>query len=111
MNLGKAIRMCRTQRELTQTELASRACISKSYLSLIERGKRDPSFSTFQDIAAALDIPESILVFLAADTAKIEALSPDLAQKLSLTTLKLIGTPHEPADLQEETHSKDQIAC
>jgi transcriptional regulator with XRE-family HTH domain len=99
MNLGKAIKLCRTQREFTQAELADRACISKSYLSLIERGKRDPSFSTFQDIAAALEIPESILVFLAADSAGIEALNPDLAEKLSHTTLKLIGALDEPTSL------------
>jgi transcriptional regulator with XRE-family HTH domain len=100
MNLGRAIKLCRTQKNLKQTELADRADISVSYLSLLERGKRDPNFSTVQNIAAALNIPVSILVFLAAEDDEIANISTELAEKLSYTALKLIeASANESASL------------
>jgi transcriptional regulator with XRE-family HTH domain len=90
MNLGRAIKLCRTQRNISQGELATLADVSVSYLSLIERGKRDPNFSTVEKIAKALNVPMSILMFLAADTSEISDISPQLAEKLSYTALKLI---------------------
>lgn len=99
MNLGRAIKLCRTQRNLNQSDLAERANISVSYLSLLERGKRDPNFSTVQDIAAALKIPVSILVFLAADEKELTGISPELAEKLSYTALKGIESSNHEAQL------------
>lgn len=90
MNVGKAIRLCRTQRGLNQSELANIAGISVSYLSLLERGKRDPTFSTVENIASALDVPVSILVFLAANEEEMSGLSPELREKLSYTALQLM---------------------
>ena len=91
MNIGKAIRTCRIQKNLKQSELAEKANISVSYLSLLEQGKRDPSFSTVEEIASALNIPVSILVFLAAEKSEVAELSPEIAEKLSFTALQLIG--------------------
>jgi len=50
MNLGKAIKLCRVQKNTNQKELARLANISVSYLSLFERNKRDPNFSTLKNI-------------------------------------------------------------
>jgi transcriptional regulator with XRE-family HTH domain len=90
MNLGKAIRLCRIQRGLNQSKLANIAGISVSYLSLLERGKRDPTFSTIEEIASALDVPVSILVFLAANDEEMSGLGSELREKLSYTALRLI---------------------
>lgn len=95
MNLGRAIRLCRTQRGLSQTELANNAGISVSYLSLLERGKRDPTLTTVGEIANALDIPVSILVFLAANEDDVSGLSPELREKLAYTALRLIEGSNE----------------
>ena len=96
MDLGNAIKLCRVRRKLNQTELASLSGISVSYLSLLERGKRDPNFSTIQNIAEALRIPVSILIFLAAEGNEIENIDKELAEKLSHTALKLIeASNHE----------------
>ncbi len=99
MNLGRAIKLCRTQRNLNQSDLAELANISVSYLSLLERGKRDPNFSTVQDIASALKIPVSILVFLGADEKERAGISPELAEKLSYTALKSIETSNYEAPI------------
>lgn len=88
--LGRAIKLCRTQRGLNQTELAQAAGISFSYLSLLERGKRDPTMSTIENLANALAVPVIMLIFLAEDDAGKAALSAELLEKLSYKTLQLI---------------------
>jgi transcriptional regulator with XRE-family HTH domain len=89
MHLGTAIRFCRLQRDLTQPELARRAGVSPSYLSILERGKRDPSFSVIEKIARGLDVPLSLLVFIATDPSEIEGLPAELTEKLSAATMNL----------------------
>lgn len=91
MNIGNAIKLCRTQKGYTQSQLSEKANISVSYLSLLEKGKRDPNLSTLQDISTALDVPTSILMFLASDKEDLDGVSEELAEKLSLTVLKLIS--------------------
>jgi len=93
MNLGKAIKLCRTRKDLSQTELAKAADISVSYLSLLERERRDPSLSTMEKIAAALKVPMSILMFLAADSNELSDIDPQLVEKLSYVALRLSDFP------------------
>lgn len=90
MNLGHAIKLCRTQKGLTQSELAKLADISVSYLSLLESNKRDPNFSTVRKISSAINIPFSVLVFLAADRSELATLEKELVEKMSYTALELI---------------------
>jgi transcriptional regulator with XRE-family HTH domain len=90
MNIGKAIKICRIQKNLRQSDLAKIANISVAYLSLLEQGKRDMNFSTLNSIANALDIPVSILVFLGTDSEELKEISPDLFNKLSITALELV---------------------
>ena len=65
MNLGKAIKLCRVQCELSQVELANHSGLTVSYISLLENNKRDPSFSTIQEIANTLNITVSGLMRIA----------------------------------------------
>lgn len=95
MSIGKAIRLCRTQRDLSQSELATVAEISVSYLSLLERDKRDPTFSTVVGIARALDVPVSILAFLAASDEELSKLGSELREKLSYVALQSVKILNE----------------
>jgi transcriptional regulator with XRE-family HTH domain len=90
MNIGNAIRLCRTQQGLTQEELAEKANLSTSYISLLEQNKRDPAFSTIENIAMRLGIPTSIFLFLASDPAELSSVDKELAEKLSFTALQFI---------------------
>ena len=90
MKLGNAIKMCRERKGMSRGELSELTKLSLSYLSLLENNKRDPHVSKLSKIADALEIPVSVLVFLAADKNEIESVSSELAEKLSLLTLKLI---------------------
>ncbi len=56
-NLGERVRMLRRQRGLTQEALAEALDLSVAYVSLIERGGRNPPFTTVVAIARALDVP------------------------------------------------------
>ena len=66
MNLGKAIKRCGTVTKLTLDQLSKDSGISKSHLCLVENNDREPSISTIKSIANALDLPLTVLVFLAA---------------------------------------------
>ena len=90
MNFSKALKLCRTQKGISKTELAEKAGLSVSYLSLLEQGKRDPVLSTIDSICKALNIPSSIFMFLASDVNELNGISTELAEKLSLTALQLM---------------------
>ena len=60
--LGKRFRDLRKQKRLTLTRMAKMTRRSVSLLSQIETGKVNPSFSSMQSIADALDVPLSQLI-------------------------------------------------
>jgi len=55
------IKLWREHRGLTQQELATRAGISKPYLSQIETGKRQGTVETLSSIARSLNVPLDVL--------------------------------------------------
>lgn len=93
MNIGQAIQLARTKRKLSQKGLATLAGISVSYLSLLERSRRDPPLSTLQRIAAALGMPLEILFFLGAEDSELGSLNRELAGQLAITALELLNGP------------------
>lgn len=60
--LSKAIRMQRLERDLSQEQLAELCDMDQTYLSQIERNKRQPSLKTLRKIAKALGLKLSDLV-------------------------------------------------
>lgn len=59
--LSKAIRMQRLEKELSQEQLAERCDMDQTYLSQIERAKRQPSLKALRKIARALELDLSQL--------------------------------------------------
>jgi DNA-binding XRE family transcriptional regulator len=80
--LGQRVRELRTQRaeRLTQEELARRAGISVSFLSMIERGERVAHLKTFAALADALDV---LLAELFSGVDQEPSSASDLARPLS----------------------------
>ena len=58
-SIGSALRELRKGRELSLATVASRAGLTKGFLSQVERGAKDPSISTLVRLARALDVPIS----------------------------------------------------
>jgi transcriptional regulator with XRE-family HTH domain len=54
--LGQAIRIARSRRQWTQKDLGQRSGVDQGYISDIERGERDLSFSTQRRLANALGL-------------------------------------------------------
>lgn len=59
---GKVLKQLRTQKGLTQDELAYKAGLARNYISLLEQCRRTPSLTTVILLAKALDVlpPELI---------------------------------------------------
>lgn len=55
--LGLRIRVLRTARRLSQTELAAAADVARSLLGSAERGDHPAGLLTYIRLAAALDVP------------------------------------------------------
>ncbi|WGO84688.1 helix-turn-helix domain-containing protein [Arsenophonus apicola] len=91
MNIGQAIKLCRTQRGFSQTELAQQAECSVSYLSMLENNKRDPTLSTMTKIANALRIPVGIIFFLGAEGDDLTGIDKSLQGELARTALELLN--------------------
>ena len=70
MNIGRAIKDIRKEKDWSQEELATRANITQAALSQIERGKR-PGNETIKKLAAALNVPESLLYAMALDREEV----------------------------------------
>ena len=93
MNLGRAIKMCRTQRGMSQLDVALKSDCSVSYLSMLENNKRDPALSLTEKIAHALDVPISILFFLASEKDELSGIDKSLTGELSRMALDLLNDP------------------
>lgn len=61
MEIGEKLRVTRLQKRMTLADLSERSGVSKSLLSMIERGRSVPTITTFQKIATALGITASSL--------------------------------------------------
>ncbi len=85
MLLGETVRRFRLASGLSQSELAARANLSASFLSLVERGKREPGIGVLRRLAAELRVPLGIL--LAAALAVEDVSTDDEILRDALTRL------------------------
>jgi transcriptional regulator with XRE-family HTH domain len=65
--LGKAIRLLRVSRELTQGELAASAGVSTSHVWALESGKKEPGVLLLERIANALGVPLELFLVAVTD--------------------------------------------
>ena len=104
--IGQQIKLYRKKKGYTLEGLSERCGLSTSYLSLLERGKNNPTILTIQEICAALDISisdlfndieknrfiirkdERELIFSEKDTVKYYSLS-DRAWPVQLITIEV----------------------
>lgn len=68
-HLGQAIRRHRELIRLSQEELADRARMDRTYISGVERGRRNPTIRVLQHIAEALGVDLDVLFATARDIA------------------------------------------
>lgn len=90
MNLGKALKICRAAKNLSLDEVSSRTGVSASYLSRVENGKREPPLELVSKLAAALELPPALLIFLASEPEEIQGIDQATAQRFSDLALELL---------------------
>lgn len=82
-DFAKAFRVIRAAYGLQQAELANRIGISASQLSLIEKGKRQPSLRVIGNLGTATGVPTSLITLLASDADEVAVQDvSDLAKAL-----------------------------
>ena len=54
---GKNLKLLRTQQNISQEEFADKTKLDRTYISGLERGKRNPSYLTLIKLAKTLNIP------------------------------------------------------
>ncbi len=97
MNVGHAIKFCRQQKKLSILTVATRAGLSPSYVSLLERNARDPSLSTMEKISRSLEVPLSVLMFVGTSQGELVSIPAEITEKLAAATFKLLSAvPDEP---------------
>jgi transcriptional regulator with XRE-family HTH domain len=64
MQLGNAIRMVRTAKRMKQQEVADGTGCDVSYISLLETGRRDPTWSMLQKICSAMHVKLTLVIAL-----------------------------------------------
>lgn len=90
MNIGHAVKICRSAKKLSLGDLAGRTELSTSYLSMIETGKREPTLASVEKIAAAMGVPTPILLFLAAEDGELDGIDAETAQRLSVAVMNVV---------------------
>jgi len=101
MQYGRAIRIVRAARALSQGQLASAAKLTPSYISLLEADKRNPTLSVLNSIAKALDVPLHLLILFASDEKDLRGITPEQAKALGVNFLELIGETSSPPRRQQ----------
>ena len=67
---GKVLRDLRIESKLSQEKLAELSGLDRTYISLLERGLRQPTITTIFDLSTALNIPASTIIKAVEDSLK-----------------------------------------
>ncbi|HST54529.1 MAG TPA: helix-turn-helix transcriptional regulator [Solirubrobacteraceae bacterium] len=94
--LGYSVRRLRQARHLTIDTLAETAQMHPTYLSGIERGERNPTWTKLCNLADALDVSVSTIVAVAESRSRRVA-QPDL-DELELELIRPRQSPDEDTD-------------
>lgn len=90
MDYGKAIRIARATKGLSQKELGKLIDVDASYISRLEAGDRLPSTDTLESISNALSIPLHLLILLGSEKNDIKGLSSKQANQIGQALLQIL---------------------
>lgn len=82
MDYGKALRIARAIAGMEQKQLARKAGLDASHISLIESGNRQPSIRAITKLCRALQIPEPLFTVLAAEPADVRSIGQQEFEKI-----------------------------
>jgi len=102
MDYAKAVRIARAISGMQQKELADRAGLNSSYVSLIEMGKRKPSLKAVRALSGALEMPSDLLALLGTEPEDLSLADSSEVEKLAKSLFEVL--------LTEPSHTNDPKA-
>ncbi|MGV1758985.1 helix-turn-helix transcriptional regulator [Rhizobium sp. A22-96] len=100
--LNEALRLIRVFHDIKQNEAAQKLGISKSYLSEIEKGHKEPSLDLLRKYEAAFDIPASSIMFFSENLGK----SPAKERARTFVASKIINMMRFIEERSERAHEE-----
>ncbi|HYF32517.1 MAG TPA: helix-turn-helix transcriptional regulator [Chitinophagaceae bacterium] len=71
MNIGKVIKDIRTEKKISQGDLAKSCDITQTYLSQIESDTKMPSTALLMNISKELNVPLSVIFYLSIEESDV----------------------------------------
>ncbi len=99
MTAGFIIKILRTAEGLSQTGLAETLHISRTYLSQVEKGRRQPSLNFLKDVSKLFKIPTALL--LIDGDGNDSEVAGELRKILNDVITAKIQSTHEKSELLE----------
>ena len=90
MNYGKAIKTIRAAKGISQKELSKKLQLDTSYLSRIEKGKRNPSVELLETIAKKLQVPFYLFTLLSSEKEDLKNANKKDIEKISNNLLQVL---------------------
>jgi transcriptional regulator with XRE-family HTH domain len=90
MDYGKAVRVARAISGIQQKELADRAGLNSSYVSLIEMGKRKPSLKAVRALSSALEMPPDLLTLLGTEPEDLSLAGTTEVEEVAKSLFKVL---------------------
>ncbi len=75
---------------MAQKDLAKKAKITTSHLSLIEAGRRVPSLTTLEKLSKGLGVPVYLIMLLAAEPGDLPGKNMNKTDELATTLLRML---------------------
>ena len=101
MDYGKALRISRAIAGLQQKELAQRAGLDASYVSLLEQGKRTPSLKVVRALSEALKMPTHLFTLLASEKEDLTLVDPSELQQAAESLARVLFPTPDRTDAPE----------
>lgn len=98
MNLGEAIKKQRKLVGLSQGELAHACHITQSYLSMIEKNKKEPNLATLKELSENLNLPVPVLFIKAMDVSDIPENKREIYNAISGSLDSLVNSLFDGKD-------------
>jgi len=109
-DLGKTIRILRQAKKLSTGDLATKSGVTSPFISLVEKGNRQPSLEVLRQIAKALEVPSEALVLMAFGRESGLKSDDSAASSLADTVGKMIEMELQLSrllDAKESGHAKE----
>ena len=91
MLVGETLKKLRVKRGLTLEDIANATELSISYISCLERNKRNINFTTLEKISKALTVPLPVIIFLSASEADFDQKDKTLTNLQSTLAAYILG--------------------